>query len=77
MFDHGKWPSSWRTIDTSAQQVLKELLVYTSANELVERRMREETYFDHAYDIHYFQIQRSRQAMYILLRRSIETTYSL
>ena len=36
MFDHGKRPSSWHTTDTSAQQVLKELLVCTGVKELVE-----------------------------------------
>ena len=35
-FDHGKRPSGWRATDTSVQQVLKELLICTSAKELVE-----------------------------------------
>ena len=35
-FDHGKRPSGWRATDTSVQQVLKKLLVCTSAKELVE-----------------------------------------
>ena len=36
MFNYGKRLSGWHATDTSAQQVLKELLVYTSAKELVE-----------------------------------------